>query len=102
MDDALGASSAEPDGPSDAAASDPQQLGRLLLYGRPATRRRLAAQLLADGDPKTWRLLAETVRSDPSWRLRARCLEVLGLAVGGADQRTTEYVLNRLLGEPVN
>ena len=41
-------------------------------------------------------MLVETVRSRDLWRLRARCLEVLGLAVGSADQETALRILEAL------
>lgn len=78
---------------------DPQSLSRLLLYGSPQTRRQLAESMVSDGDLTVCSLLAETVRSPESWLLRARCLEVLGLAAGGADQETAEQILGTLIGD---
>jgi hypothetical protein len=46
-----------------------------------------------EADYRTWSLLGATVRSDEDWRLRARCLEVLGMAAGSADRQTAEAIL---------
>lgn len=78
--------------------SDPRRLASLLLYGGPDTRQRLAEQLAADG-AAPWSLLAETARSREPWLLRARCLELLGLAAARADQQTAEFILGSLLRE---
>lgn len=82
------------------ARAGPRELTRLLLYGRLLTRQRLATRLLAEGSLETWHLLAATVRSSEPWQLRARCLEVLGLMAGGADQQSAERVLDLLLQPP--
>ena len=66
---------------------------RLLQYGEPETRRRLVTDLLQAGDPRIWRVLAETVRSPESWQLRARCLEALGLAATSADCALAKQIL---------
>src|SRR5260221_7007973 len=66
---------------------------RLLQYGEPETRRRLVTDLLQAGDPRIWRVLAETVRSPESWQLRARCLEALGLAATSADRALAKQIL---------
>ena len=68
--------------------SDLRSLARVLLHGSPATRRAVAERLLEADDPAWWQLLATTTRADEDWRLRARCLEVLGLAAGAAESRT--------------
>ena len=72
-------------------------LERLLLYGRPQSRRSLAERFLHAGDTGCWSLLADTVRSGEPWLLRAQCLEALGLAAGSADQQTAELILGVLL-----
>lgn len=82
-------------------AADPRTLARLLVYGQPETRRVLAQRLLGEDDGEWWALLMSTVRSQEPWRLRARCLEVLGLAAGSADEQTAERILGELLaGRP--
>jgi hypothetical protein len=72
---------------------DLQSLARQLAYGSPATRQRLVEELLSRGDVRIWTLLVDTVRSGEPWSLRARCLEVLGLAAARADQQTAELIL---------
>jgi hypothetical protein len=72
--------------------SDARGLSRLLLHATPESRRAVALRLLEAADPAWWRLLAATVRSDDDWRLRARCLEVLGLAAGEADRGTAAEI----------
>ena len=78
---------------------DLQSLARQLAYGSPATRQRLVEELLSRGDVRIWTLLVDTVRSGEPWSLRARCLEVLGLAAARADQQTAELILTALLAE---
>ena len=78
---------------------DLQNLARQLAYGSPATRQRLVEGLLSRGDVRIWALLIDTVRSGEPWSLRARCLEVLGLAAARADQQTAELILTALLAE---
>ena len=68
--------------------SDVRSLGRVLLHGTPATRRAVAERLLEADDAAWWKLLATTTRCDDDWRLRARCLEVLGLVAGAAESET--------------
>jgi hypothetical protein len=68
-----------------------------LLWGSPSARRELGDRLAADGSGAGLALLAETARSRESWRLRARCLEVLGIAAGQADQATAEHILQLLV-----
>jgi hypothetical protein len=68
-----------------------------LLWGTPTTRQQVADQLLRQHPGPGLELLAETVRSRESWRLRGRCLEVLGLVAGEADQLLVERVLRLLL-----
>jgi hypothetical protein len=81
---------------------DLQSLARQLAYGSPATRQRIVEGLLSRGDFRLWALLVDTVRSGEPWSLRARCLEVLGLAATRADQQTAELILTALLaaGQP--
>ena len=80
--------------------SDVRSLAWVLLHATPATRRAVAKRLLQVDDPTWWQLLASTTRSDDDWRLRARCLEVLGLAAGAAEVRTYE-VIEHALFDPV-
>ena len=77
--------------------SNVQGFTRLLLHGSPDSRRAAAQQLLAADDHTWWNLLTETVRSGEHWLLRARCLEILGLAAGSANQQTAESILIALL-----
>lgn len=76
---------------------DSRSLSRLLVYGTAETRRSLAEGLAREDDGESWSLLAETVFSQDGWRLRARSLEVLGLAAAGADRDVAEAILNALL-----
>lgn len=69
---------------------------RVLLYGRPETRRRFVEGAVDEGKRQTWHLLASTVCSDASWLLRARCLEALGLAAAEGDQTLAEHILSLL------
>jgi hypothetical protein len=73
--------------------ADPLSLSRLLLYGSEATRRSLAGGLVESD----WAMLAATVRSSEPWLLRARCLEVLGMAAGGGDEATAAAIMAALL-----
>src|SRR4029078_9493758 len=68
--------------------ADVRGLAPVLFHATPERRRGVAMRLLEAGDPAWWRLLAATVRSDDDWRLRARCLEVLGLAAGEGGSGT--------------
>lgn len=77
--------------------SNIQGFRRVLLHGSPDSRRAAADLLLASDDSAWWGLLAETVRSGEHWMLRARCLEILGLAAGAAKQQTAEAILEALL-----
>lgn len=77
---------------------DVQTLVRLLLYATPESRRRLAARLLDEERAEVWALLATTARSDEDPVLRARCVEVLGLAAAAADGRQAALILSALLG----
>ena len=79
---------------------DPRIVVAVLLYGSDASRRELASQMLAQGDLADWRLLANTVRSDDRWLMRARCLEVLGLAAANGPPHVAELILRLLLGAP--
>jgi DNA-binding CsgD family transcriptional regulator len=80
-----------------APAVDARKLTRLLLYGRPASRQKVAESLARGHDTDSVRLLADTVRAPGPWLLRARCLEALGAIAGSADQRTCELVLEALV-----
>ena len=77
---------------------DASLLARRLLYGAPETRSRIAAELRQTDDPALLDLLASTVCSTEPWQLRARCLEVLGLAAGGGPQSLAERILSALFG----
>jgi len=74
-------------------------MGRL-LWGTATTRQQLAEQLAQSGSKAGRVMLAETVRSAEPWRLRARCLEVLGLAAGQAQREVAEEILGHLLRLP--
>ena len=83
------------------ASPDPIDAGwlaRRLLYGAPETRSRIAQELRQTHDPTLLDLLASTVRSSEPWQLRARCLEVLGLAAGGGEQVLAEHILAAVAG----
>jgi hypothetical protein len=67
------------------------------MHGSAATRRSVADGLLESGGPDDWAMLAATVRSAEPWLIRARCLEVLGLAAAGGDEPTAEAILAALL-----
>ena len=77
---------------------DAQTLINLMLYGTANSRRRLAARLLDDGRAEVWALLATTARSNEDPVLRARCVEVLGLAAAAAGGQQAELILSALLG----
>lgn len=77
-------------------SSDPLSLSRILLYGSAETRRSLADEVRGSADARS--MLAETVRSREPWRLRARSLEVLGMAAAGAERSIAESILAALLG----
>lgn len=78
---------------------DVQILVRLLLYATGESRRRLAERLLDETNAEeVWALLATTARSKGDPVLRARCVEVLGLAAAAADARRAELILSALLG----
>jgi len=72
-------------------------LTRGLLWGTTATRHQLAEQLAQSGCGVGRAMLAETARSTEPWRLRARCLEVLGLAAGQAERTVAEEILRLLV-----
>ena len=77
---------------------DVQTLVRLLLYATAESRRRLASRLLDEGRAEVWALLASTARSSEDPVLRARCVEVLGLAAAAAEGHQAELILGALLG----
>jgi hypothetical protein len=72
-------------------------LVRRLLWGTLATRRDLAEELAHASRGPARAMLANTARSDDSWQLRARCLEVLGLAAGQAQREVADEILRLLL-----
>jgi hypothetical protein len=76
-----------------------QGLARSLAYGGPETRRRVADRLLQEDSEEQLTLLINTVRSKGYWRLRIRCLEVLGMVAASADRRQAETILNMLFPE---
>ena len=76
---------------------DIQTLVRLLLYANDESRRRLAERLLDEKNAEVWALLANTARSEEDPMLRARCLEVLGMAAAAADAHEAELILSALL-----
>ena len=78
---------------------DVQTLVRVLLYATAESRRRLAASLLDETRAEVWTLLAATARSNGDPVLRARCVEVLGLAAAAAGHQQAELILDALLGE---
>jgi hypothetical protein len=79
---------------------DVLSLARLLCYGGPDTRRGMAERLVqGGGGTAAWPLLAGTVRSREPWLLRARCLEMLGLAAARADRQTAELILRLVVAE---
>ncbi len=84
-------------GQSRVHVDDVETFVRLLLYATPASRRRLAARLLDQGGTEVWALLATTARSSEDRVLRARCVEVLGLAAAAADPGEGEAILKMLL-----
>lgn len=77
---------------------DVQTIVRLLLYATAKSRRRLAQRLLDEQNAEVWALLAATARSNEDPVLRARCLEVLGVAAAAAEGRQAELILSALLG----
>lgn len=81
--------------------TDLRGLASVLLNGTPDSRRSAAHRLLQTKDRAWLPLLADTVRAGDEWLLRARCLEVLGLAAGGADRATAEAILTAVLATAV-
>jgi hypothetical protein len=73
-----------------------QAIGRVLRFGAAASRAALADELARQEGPGLWEVLADTVRSDDDWQLRARSLELLGRVAGGADRATAEAVLTAI------
>jgi hypothetical protein len=77
--------------------SDLRGLANVLLHGTPESRRAAALRLL-EAEHQPWlTLLIDTVRSSEEWRVRARCLEALGMAAGESDQHVAERILAVLL-----
>jgi hypothetical protein len=68
----------------------------LLLYGDPVSTARVAQELVAVGDSTMWKLLSATINSDDELRVRVRCLEVLAIAAGLADERIARDILAAL------
>ena len=79
---------------------DPATLAHVLVFGSPATRRRLAEDLARRNEAALWGLLLATIRSRESWLVRARCLEVLGAAAGCAEQPVAELILRAICASP--
>ncbi len=79
--------------------TDMRGLAHVLLNGTPESRRAAAARLLEAEDHLWLALLADTVRSNEAWQLRARCLEVLGLAAGASERYTAEAILTAVLAQ---
>jgi hypothetical protein len=73
-------------------------LSGCLQWGTPDSRRALAERLVHRADHPMLALLADTVRSEEGWGIRARCLEVLGLAAAQADRPLGEHILGLLVG----
>ena len=84
-------------GPIPSEWLQPGVLSRLLLYGDPATRQSMAAAI-GEGSTDLVGLLADTARSREGTALRARCVEVLGLALGTAGPEMTQRILSALVG----
>lgn len=74
-------------------------LTKLLIFGSADSRRKVAEALVARNNPDMWEMLAGTVRAEGPWRLRARCLELLGMAAGSLDREQAETILDALLGD---
>ena len=71
---------------------DARSLSAVLVHGSDDARLRLAKDLAASNG-EVLSILAVTVRSDENWRLRARCLEVLGQAASlGGEARAKEIL----------
>lgn len=70
-------------------------LERVLLYGSTASRQHLADDL-RPGDA-LYRLLVATVHGTDDWRLRVRCLDVLGRAAADAPRGEAEAILSAVL-----
>jgi hypothetical protein len=82
--------------------SDLRGLAKLLMNGTPDSRR-AAALRLTESENQLWlAVLVDTVRSAEEWRVRARCLEALGIAAGASEQPVAESILVALLapGKP--
>jgi hypothetical protein len=76
---------------------DPSVLSRVLRFGDAATREGLAIDI-ANGSADLIEVLASTARSEEDEALRARCVEVLGLALVGAGPDVAKRILDALLG----
>jgi hypothetical protein len=68
----------------------------LLLYGDSSSVDRIAHELVANDDRRTWGVLVETIHSDEELPVRVRCLEVLARAASLGGDLTAEAVLAAL------
>jgi hypothetical protein len=80
--------------------TDLRGLAGVLLNATPETRRAAAMRLLEIEDRVWLPMLVETIQSTEDWRLRARCLEMLGLVAGASDEHTAGHILTTLLALP--
>ena len=76
---------------------DARTLSAVLMHGSSDARFRLAEGLASDDAVVS--TLTTTVRSDESWLLRARCLEVLGLVAALAGEPRAKQILQALTAE---
>ena len=77
--------------------ADPSVLSRVLMFGDAATHRTLADEI-AGGRGDLVDVLASTARSEDPAALRARCVEVLGMALTAAEPEVSARILDALLG----
>ncbi len=89
------------DGPPRGPDLDPRSLSAVLVHGSTDARSRLA-EGLADSDGDVLSILAVTVRSEENWLLRARCLEVLGLAASLGGEGRAKEILQALIVDSTN
>ena len=75
-------------------------LHRVLLFGRADTRRAYVDDLVRTGQVEVWRVLASTVQSPAPCRVRARCLEALGLIAGAVEGDLASEILSFLVSGP--
>ena len=76
---------------------DARTLSAVLMHGSSNARFRLAEGLASDDSVVS--TLTTTVRSDESWLLRARCLEVLGLVAALGGEARAKEILKALTAE---